>query len=406
VAALLCRPTRFLCIVKILILHQHYNSPESGGAIRSYYLATALVQAGHQVTVVAAHGQHQQTDVRTAEGFELVLLPVPYQNEFRFWSRARAFLHFAWAAIKVSSQFRDFDFCYAISTPLTIGLPACWLKWRYGIPFMFEVGDLWPEAPIQLGFVRNPLLRWLLRSFESFFYRQSTAVVALSLPIQAAVRQRAPYQLVHLLPNMADTDYYQPSAKAQELETKYSVAGKFVVSYLGALGFANGLDFLLECANACRKADAPVHFLVGGAGAEEKRLRNTAEQLGLSNISFLGLLARPQVREVLAVTDAVMISYRAAPILETGSPNKYFDGLAAGKLVVINFGGWMKQEIESERCGLWVNPQQPSEFVTKLQPFWQQPTLLADYQVQARRLAVRKYARTDLATSFAKFFKK
>lgn len=374
-----------------------------GGPVRSYYLATALVAAGHEVTVLTAraHALRQTTRV---EGFDVVALPVAYKNEFTFWARSFAFLRFAFAAARVSSRFRHYDVCYAISTPLTIGIPAYWLKLRYGIPYFFEVGDLWPEAPIQLGFVRNYALRMLLRGLERAFYKQARAVVALSVAIQSAVRKSAPGKTVHLLPNMADTVFYQPTEKPAKQVQQLKVEGQLVVSYLGALGFANGLDFLLECANACRKAAAPVHFLVAGEGAEEKRLRATAAQMGLANVSFLGLLPRDQVREVLAVTDAVLISYRAVPVLETGSPNKYFDGLAAGKLIVINFGGWIRTEVERERCGVWVNPQQPSEFVNKLEPFWQQSELLKTYQAQARRLAEREYARTVLSKKFAQIF--
>ena len=52
------------------------------------------------------------------------------------------------------------------------------------------------------------------------------------------------------------------------------------------------------------------------------------------------------------VTDATFICYKPVPILETGSPNKYFDGLARGKLILVNFGGWIKEEIEAKRCGV------------------------------------------------------
>ena len=385
--------------MKILILHQHYKDPAKGGAIRSYYLATALVNAGHQVTVLSAHAQGGQQFLHP-EGFEVVMLAVPYKNEFTFWKRSVAFLRFAFAIVRQGGRFRGYDLCYAISTPLTIGLPAWWLKIRYGIPFLFEVGDLWPEVPIQLGFIKSPLLQMVLRAFEKQMYHQARAIVALSPAIQTAVQIRAPRRTVHFIPNMADTDFYRPEEKLPETERKFGVEKRFVVSYLGALGYANGLDFLLECANACRKAGAPVHFLVGGEGAHASRLRDTAKRMQLPNVSFLGMLTRDQVREVLAVTDAVLISYRSEPILETGSPNKYFDGLAAGKLVIINFSGWIRSEIEREQCGLWVNPQQPSEFVRKLEIFWQQPAQLKTHKACARNLALSAYARTILSQKF------
>jgi hypothetical protein len=56
------------------------------------------------------------------------------------------------------------------------------------------------------------------------------------------------------------------------------------------------------------------------------------------------------------ITDASFIFYKPVPVLETGSPNKFFDGLAAGKLIIINFGGWIKTEIEENKCGVYVNP--------------------------------------------------
>lgn len=297
----------------------------------------------------------------------------------------------------MSGRFRTYDLCYAISTPLTIGLPAGWLKMRYGIPYRFEVGDLWPEVPIRLGFVNNPLLQAVLRGFEKLMYLQAQDIVALSPAIQAAIQHRVPHRVVHLIPNMADTDFYRPQEKPAAAEQKLGVKNRFVVSYLGALGYANGLDFLLECANACRKAGAPIHFLVGGEGAHENRLRETARRMQLPNITFLGQLSREHVREVLAVTDAALISYRTEPVLETGSPNKFFDGLAAGKLVIINFSGWIREEIEQEQCGIWINPQRPSELVTKLEPFWQEPALLKRYQSRARSLAERTYARAVLS---------
>jgi hypothetical protein len=69
------------------------------------------------------------------------------------------------------------------------------------------------------------------------------------------------------------------------------------------------------------------------------------------------------------ITDAAFVCYKNVPILETGSPNKYFDGLAAGKLIVINFGGWIRKEIEEKQCGIYADPQQPTDFVKKIRPF-------------------------------------
>ena len=103
----------------------------------------------------------------------------------------------------------------------------------------------------------------------------------------------------------------------------------------------------------------------------------------------------------MRVTDAVFVCYRPVPVLETGSPNKYFDGLAAGKLIVVNFGGWIRDEIEAEQCGIYVDPHDSNSFADRLTPFLNDASLLHRYQNNARRLAEAKYSREQLGRQYA-----
>ena len=105
------------------------------------------------------------------------------------------------------------------------------------------------------------------------------------------------------------------------------------------------------------------------------------------------------------VTDAVFVCYKNVPILETGSPNKYFDGLAAGKLIIINFGGWIKKEIEEARCGIYVDPLQPTDFVKKIRPFVSDSKLLTSFKESAFLLAEANYTRKTLSHSFTNLFR-
>lgn len=386
--------------MKILILHQHFKVPGRGGAIRSYYLAKALVEKGMKVAVITAEN-YPNYRTECVEGIEVHYLPVAYDNRLGFARRVYAFYRFMLKAVKFAANHRDADLCYAISTPLTAGLAARRIRSRYGIPYLFEVGDLWPDAPVEMGFVRNPLLKRYLYRMEEKIYRDALSVVALSSAIRDAIRRKVQGKDVHLLPNMADTDFYQPGEKLPALEEKFGVAGKFVVSYIGAIGVANGVHCLLDCADATAQAGLPVHFLVCGDGAMLAVLKREAAERGLHNLSFIPFRHREGVREVMNVTNATFISYQPFPILETGSPNKYFDGLAAGKLTVVNFGGWIREEIERERCGVYVNPRSANDFVRVIAPFLQDRGLLMQHQRAARMLAERKYSRAVLGERFA-----
>jgi glycosyltransferase involved in cell wall biosynthesis len=390
--------------VKVLLLHQHFNTPEKGGAIRSYYLATALVAKGIQVTVIAAHNEKTYRK-EIIENIEVHYLPVAYDNRFGFIARSNAFMKYVNWAVKLAGQFRDVDYCYAISVPLTVGLAAIWIKMRYKIRYIFEVGDLWPEAPIQLGFINNFVFAQALYALEKRIYKSAHAVVALSPAIKSAIEKKVPGKTVHLIPNMADCDFYHPEVKDPALENKFGVQGKLVVSYIGAIGVANGLDSFLECVNASRKAQLPVHFFMCGDGAELDRLKNHVQTLGLVNLTFLDFRNRDGVKELLNITDAAFISFKQVPILETGSPNKFFDGLAAGKLIIINFGGWIKQEIEATQCGFYYNPQHPMEFVKKLSAYLYEGGLLESAQTASRKLGEEKYSREKLSKEFGEVFR-
>ncbi len=390
--------------MKVLLIHQHFKTPKSGGAIRSYYLAKALVDLGIQVEVITAGNKVSQKE-ESYEGILLHNLTIPYDNAFGFLARIFSFIRFTVAATSYSKKIKNINYCYAISVPLTVGLIAIWIKRFRKIPFIFEVGDLWPEAPIQMGFVQNYFLKEILYNLEKRIYRSADSIVALSPAIKIEIEKKVPGKTVHLIPNFADCDFYTPAEKIEATENKFGTKGKFVVSYIGAIGLANGLDYFLEFANASRKANLPIHFFICGEGALRDRLKNNAAHLKLTNLTFVDFQTRDGVRELMNVTDAAFISYKNLPVLETGSPNKFFDGLAAGKLIIVNFGGWIKNEIEDARCGFFVDPNHPTDFIKKIAPFLSNQNELKKFQSASRLLAESKYSRQLLSAQFSNLFK-
>ena len=391
--------------MKVLILHQHFKTPAAGGAIRSYYLAKALVDRGIE-TVVISGSNAKEYRKEFLEGIEIHHLPIAYENAFGFAKRSLSFLIYVWKSARLSKKIPDITICYAISTPLTVGLAALFLKKNTRLPYIFEVGDLWPDAPVQMGFVKNYFFVSMLYRLEKTIYKNAKSIVALSQPIKKVIEEKVSGKEIHVIPNFADCDFYQPEIKNSILQEKYSVKGKIVVSYIGAVGVANGLDYFIECANASRKAELPIHFILCGEGAMLNHLKSSCEKLKLKNISFTGFVDRSTVKEVMNITDAVLICYKNVPILETGSPNKYFDALASGKLIITNFGGWIKDEIEKGSCGVYVDSKHPTDFIKKIERFLSNGKILAEYQQASRKLAEEKYHRKKLSSQFADIFLK
>lgn len=380
--------------MKALILHQHFTTPERGGALRSYFLAKALAARGTDVVVITAH--NEPFVKKNIEGIEVFFLNIPYQNSFGFYKRIWSFVRFLLQSARIGSQISNLSVCYAMSTPLTTGLAGVYIKWIRRVPLVFETGDLWPDAPIELGIIKNWLLVFLLRRLERFIYRQSKALVALSGPMQKILERRS-HRPVHLVPNMADVDFFSPAATSPK--AAFDAQNKFTIAYIGSIGFANGLDNLLDCAIALQRASLPVQVVICGNGAMIDHLQAMAKKKSIDNLHFTGFVNRDGVRNLLHTVQAIFVSYQHHPILETGSPNKYFDGLAAGKLIICNFGGWIKEEVEREGCGFSIDSNNPGEIVLKLENYLYSPELLSAAQERSRRFS-ETYSRKNLSDKF------
>jgi glycosyltransferase involved in cell wall biosynthesis len=389
--------------LKIIYLHQYFRKPEEGGAVRSYYLAKALVEQGHQVELITAYNQKKRQTI-DYEGITIHYLPIYYDNSLGFVGRAWAFLRYFWQSFWLARQIKQTDLVYAASVPMTVGITAILLKKFKKIPFCFEVGDMWPQAPIELGFIRNYWLKKLLFWLEKQIYRQAKQVVVVSPSIAEAVAKIVPQKPILLIPNISDTDFFAPSTKKEALRRKFGVEGKFVVAYYGAVAYANHLEYLLKIAEFGQKNNhSKVHFFIAGAGGRLADIQRQAEELQLKNLSFFPLLDKPALLELLSVVDAGYVSFLNQPVLETCSPNKFFDSLASGKLVISNVKGWLKNLVEENEAGFYADPENPAEFWEKIQNFLNDPAVLQTYQQNARKLAESQFSRQILGQKLVQF---
>jgi glycosyltransferase involved in cell wall biosynthesis len=386
--------------VTIVLFHQHFHTPQQGGALRSYYLADALTENGFTVTVITSHN-NKEIKTEIVKGFTVVYLPVPYKNEFSFFKRIQAYISFAIKAIAYARRLQNAQGHYVMSTPLTSGLIGLYFKVFRKIPYLFETGDLWPDAPIQLGVIKNPVLKWMLYQLEKIIYKHATALVSLSPTMQTMLQSKAKGKTIFLFPNVTDINIFKQAATSPP--SAFSQEQPFVISYTGALGFANGLHCLIDVARLCSKENLPIQFIITGNGAMLSTIQKTISNLQLNNVQLLPATNRAGVVKILKNAHAVYISYRQVPILETGSPNKYPDALAAEKLVITNFKGWIAKEITDNQCGFTYSGEKPETFLEKIKPYLQNTYLLQEAQNKAGIIAKRYSLETE-GKRFANFF--
>lgn len=379
---------------KVLYIHQYFKTPREGGALRSYFIAREMVNRGIVVQMITAHNESNY-EIRDVDGIKVHYLPIRYSNEMSFAHRYISFLKFVFAATKLSLKLQKPDLTYATSTPLTVGLVALWLKWQRDIPFIFEVRDLWPEAPIQLGVLRNAVFKWLSRKLEKSIYVSAIRIIALSPGIKAGIRNIAPKVKIVMIPNMADINFFQDG------ESKSTMQREFTIGYFGALGLTNNIEYILEIAKACKDRHIPVKFIVAGEGARKQFMDENIEKFGLHNVQLIGHQNRSELKLLMAGVDACLITFLPVPVLETNSPNKFFDALAAGKLCLINTTGWLKDLIEKNACGIYVDPERANLFPEKIEPFIVNKHMLQKYQQNALLLGKNQFSRERLAAKIS-----
>ena len=197
--------------MKIVYLHQYFNTPDMSGSTRSYEMARRLVAKGHEVHMITSWGEPKENQgwFETNEaGINVHWLPVRYSNHMPYLQRIKAFFKFALASAKKAVEIKC-DIIFATSTPLTIALPAVYAKKKQKVPMVFEVRDLWPLLPIAMGALKHPFFCYLAYKLEKFAYKNSDSIVALSPGMRDGIIQVGyPENKVTIIPNSSDIDLF------------------------------------------------------------------------------------------------------------------------------------------------------------------------------------------------------
>jgi glycosyltransferase involved in cell wall biosynthesis len=375
--------------MQILYLHQFFITRAGVGGTRSYEFARRFVERGHGVRMVtarepmAAHrappGARPTAGDRMVDGIEVVGVRGAYSDYMRATamsnlSRMAAFARFAIGATAAALRGPRPDVIYATSPPLTMALPAIAASLRWRAPLVFEVRDLWPEAPIQMGVLRNPLAQRLARAVERFVYARSARLIALSPGIRAAL----PAGRAELVPNSADLDLFESEP----------AGGPFQVAYFGAMGEANDLTSVVEAARLV--PDVP--FVLMGEGKRRAEL----ERVAPPNVSFRSG-SKTDVARLAAESSACLTVFKAGPVLATNSPNKLFDTFAAGRPAIVNMDGWMRELVERNDAGVYVRAGDAGDLAEKIAWLRDHPDEARRMGESARALAEREFSRDDLA---------
>ena len=392
-------------VMKILYLHQYFRTPNEAGGTRSYEMARRLARFGHEVHIISSNIDVETADtskweVTKIEEIYIHQINLPYSNKLPYKERIKKFLTFAFRSAIYASKIPA-DVILATSTPLTIALPGIYIARRQKIPMVFEVRDLWPELPIAMGAIKGPSA-YMAKLLEIFAYRNSAHIIALSPDMKKGISKTGyPESRIHVIPNGSDLDLFDVSAKEKKaFREKFSWLGSNpLVLYAGTIGKINGLEYMVWLAKETLLHDPRIKFLVIGDGAEKEKVRNIAQNEGVFGINFFMLDPMPknEVAVAFATADLSLSLFIDLKEMWANSANKFFDSLAAGTPVAINYRGWQADLIKHTGAGILLDPRDINYSADTLVRFLNDKSALEKAADAARRLAEEKFDRNKLA---------
>lgn len=390
--------------MRILYIHQYFHTPLEPGGTRSYWISQELIRRGHTVIMLTETNKHHPESAEVeVDGIKVIYLKNDYDNSMAASARMRSFVNFMFKATARAKRIKKIDLVFATSTPLTIGAAALWLKWTKRWKYVFEVRDLWPEALIQGGLKNKPAI-WMLKILERKTYKKAEHIIALSPGMKDGVLATGiADDKCTVIPNMSKPDKFYPHERSEEIMKEFSIdPTKFNLIHFGSMGQLNGLEYIIKAAEYAQKTGKnSLQFLFLGSGSTLPAMQEIVREKNLKNVKFLGNHPMSIVSEIVNCCDASITSFRNLPILATNSPNKLFDSLSAGKVIIVNSDGWTKEMVEKYECGFYVNPEKPEELVDKMLLIKDNPDMKHRMEENSRRLSIEVFDKNILVRKVA-----
>ncbi|GHO82070.1 glycosyltransferase family 4 protein [Dictyobacter formicarum] len=343
----------------ILFISRYYYPEKAAAAVCVGETAKRLSKYGHKITVLTTlpsypsgivpqqyRGRLVQTEY--IDGVRVIRTWSYTSPNSGFFKRVCSYLSFGCLAALLSLKILGApDLIIAESPPLFNVIAAHLLSWRWHVPLIFWVADLWPESAIQLGAVRNPCLIKLASWLEGFTYRQARLVWAVTASMRdTLIRRGLPPEKVFLLHNGVDTQRFYPSSRSAARRALGWGQG-FVILYAGTHGLTHGLNTVLAAAERLRGYPA-IRFVLVGDGAEKSALMAEARHKALYNVHFLDPLPHEWVPTLLAASDVCLAHTRKLPIFEGMLPMKMFEAMACGRPLLLAVKGEARQLAEQQ----------------------------------------------------------
>ncbi|WP_022803006.1 sugar transferase [Deinococcus ficus] len=350
--------------MRILMITQWFD-PEP--TFKGLLFARELQRLGHEVEVLTGFPNYPGGKVypgyrirpwqrEVVDGVPVLRVPLYPSHDGSGIKRAANYLSYAATASIGALLLRRPDVAYVYHPPATTALPGMVLNALKGVPFVYDIQDLWPDTLAATGMMENAAVLSGVGSFMDTVYRRAARIAVLSPGFRDRLIERGvPEHKVHVIPNWTNEDKTDLTPPPSERARGLGFTDKFNVVFAGNMGKAQALDTVLDAAEKLR--DEPARFVMIGGGVEESRLRERVHERKLNNVVFLPRRPPSEIGEILALADALLIHLKDDPLFAITIPGKTQANLRAGKPLLMGVRGDAAALVQEAGAGLTFPPQ-------------------------------------------------
>jgi colanic acid biosynthesis glycosyl transferase WcaI len=395
---------------------QHYAPEEVSGAVLATELAEGLLDRGHEVTFVTCAPNYPEG--RVFAGYRNRLFEGEFLRGVRvvrvwsyisprktFWRRVLNYGTFSASAFYGGLLAGRPDLIFSYSPPLPLGIVAWVLSRLWHVPWVLRVEDLYPDAAVAAGVLRNRTAIAAFAALERFLYQRASHISLISDGFRQNLLGKAvPEAKLSVIPVWADPDALQPGPKENGFRRDHGLGGSFVLLYAGALGFTSSLEDVLQAACYLRD-ETDIRFVFVGEGVKKESLIQTAKEEGLDRVVFLPFQPRSIFSELMAAADVGLVTLNPASS-SFSLPNKIFSIMASERpiLAVVPLESETAQLVQVCDCGVCVAPGQPRMLARTILELMGNRDRLNSQGRRGRALLESQFSRQSCVDRFEELF--
>jgi glycosyltransferase involved in cell wall biosynthesis len=369
--------------MKIYIINHYAGTPNHGMVFRPYYLAKEWVNQGHEVTIICASFSHlrrqnpcfkEAYEIEWIDGIRYIWLQTPaYEGNGigRIINIASFILRLTLYLNKFCGESNPDVIISSSTYHLDIFITYI-LARRYNANFIFEVRDLWPLVPIELG-KYHPLHPFILiiSLAEIFGYKKADRVVS-AIPYAYDYMKKRGLDLHRYayIPNGVFNKAENCSLDKEVKDKLESIKkrGRSIIGYIGSFRQAYSLESLLLAAKELENSGADFVFV--GQGDDKKRLERIIKEKNINNVHIFNPIRKDMIPALLDWFDICYTGFKKLSCFSYGvSSNKVYDYMLAAKPIVLAVDSPYISLVDHAACGITVPAEDTKALTDALTTF-------------------------------------